>query len=58
MSRWDNLMSRILNRDNELDIEGLSFCGGHGPNGPGFGVTYISGVEAADAVIKRIKGVK
>ncbi len=58
MSRWDNLMSRILNRENELDIEGLSFCGGHGPNGPGFGVTYISGVEAADAVIKRIKGVK
>ena len=56
MSRWDNLMSRILNRDNELDIEGLSFCGGHGPSGPGFGVTYISGVETADAVIKRIKG--
>lgn len=55
MSGWDNLMSRTLNKENELDIPGLSFCGGHGPSGPGFGVTYLSGADAADAVIKRIK---
>lgn len=55
MSGWDSLMSRTLNKENELDIPGLSFCGGHGASGPGFGVTYLSGVEAADAAIKRIK---
>ena len=56
LSHWDNLMSRLLCKESELDIDGLSFCGGHGANGSGFGVTYTSGVETADAVIKRIKG--
>ncbi|MBQ3894889.1 MAG: NAD(P)/FAD-dependent oxidoreductase [Clostridia bacterium] len=53
LSAWDGVLSRTLNRSNELNVPGLTFCGGHSVNGDGFGVTYTSGVEAAETVISR-----
>lgn len=56
LSGWDGVMARILNKDNELRIKGLSFCGGHTSSGDGFSVSYVSGAEAADAAMAQIGG--
>ncbi|MBQ7700592.1 MAG: NAD(P)/FAD-dependent oxidoreductase [Clostridia bacterium] len=56
LSGWDGLMARMLSKGTELDIEGLTFCGGHASSGDGFGVSYRSGVEAADEVISKLGG--
>lgn len=56
LSGWDSMMARILNRGNEMNIDGLSFCGGHGVFGDGFGVTYKSGFETAREVCEKLGG--
>lgn len=56
LSGWDGVMARILSTGNELNIKGLTFCGGHGAKGDGYGVSYVTGIEAAEAVISRLTG--
>ena len=56
LSKWDSLMARNLSQESELNIAGLTFCGGHSVRGDGYGVSYESGMSAAEAVIKRMKG--
>ena len=56
LSGWDGIIPRILSRGSELNIDGLTFCGGHTASGDGFGVSYLSGKEAADKVIEKIRG--
>ena len=55
LSKWDSLMARSLSQGHELNIAGLTFCGGHSVRGDGYGVSYYTGVEAAEAVIKRLR---
>lgn len=55
LSRWDGLMARILSAADEFKIKGLTFCGGHTASGDGFGVSYASGLEAADRVLALLK---
>ena len=56
LSGWDGVMARTLSLGSELDIKGLSFCGGHSASGDGFGVSYESGVKAAEKAIADIRG--
>ncbi|MBO4413533.1 MAG: NAD(P)/FAD-dependent oxidoreductase [Clostridia bacterium] len=56
LSGWDGLIARILSKGSELNIDGLTFCGGHSASGDGFGVAYTSGIEAAGKVIEKLKG--
>ncbi len=55
LSRWDGLMARMLDKINRFSYDRLTFCGGHGASGDGYGVTYLSGIEAAEKVISRLK---
>ncbi len=56
LSGWDGIMARILNKGNELNIDGLTFCGGHSSSGDGFGASYVSGIDAAKQAISKIRG--
>ena len=55
LSKWDSLMARSLSQGHELNIAGLTFCGGHSVRGDGYGVSYYTGVDAAEAVLKRLR---
>ncbi|MBP1587106.1 MAG: NAD(P)/FAD-dependent oxidoreductase [Clostridia bacterium] len=55
LSHWDGLMARMLDKINKFDFDGLTFCGGHGETGDGFGVTYLSGIEAAEKVVRSLR---
>ena len=51
LSKKDGIMSRILEGDKEFDFGGVIFCGGHSETGIGFGVSYTSGVSAAEKAL-------
>lgn len=55
LSRWDGLIARMLDKINKFSYDRLTFCGGHGASGDGYGVTYMSGVEAGEKVAARLK---
>lgn len=55
LSKWDGLIPRMLDKINQFNYDRLTFCGGHGETGDGYGVTYLSGTEAAEKVIARLK---
>ena len=56
LNSWDNLMVRISAEKDDFNIPGLSFCGGHHVRGDGFSSAYITGANAANKAISRIKG--
>lgn len=55
LSGWDGVMARSLSRGSELNIPGLAFCGGHSATGDGFGVSYESGIAAAEKAAADLK---
>ena len=54
LSKNDGIMSRILGSGNEFDFGGVVFCGGHSENGIGFGISYTSGISAAEKVLGKL----
>lgn len=54
-SGWDNVMMRSVFEPMDFTIKGLHFVGGHHTMGDGFSSSYITGKNAADALIKQYK---
>ena len=55
LSRWDGIIARMLDKINRFSYDKLTFCGGHGASGDGYGVTYLSGIEAAEKVASKLR---
>jgi len=55
LSRWDGVIARMLDKRNKFNYDRLTFCGGHGASGDGYGVTYESGIEAGEKVASRLR---
>ena len=55
LTDWDNIISRIQNKDKDFNIKNLTFCGGHDTRGDGYSSAYINGEQAGNIAIKNIK---
>ena len=54
-SGWDNVMLRSVCEPMDFKIKGLHFVGGHHVMGDGFSSSYLTGANAANALIKQYK---
>lgn len=52
-SGWDNVLMRSVCEPMDFTIKGLHFVGGHHTMGDGFSSAYITGANAANALIKQ-----
>lgn len=52
--KWDNMLPRMLAKEDEEYIDGLFFCGGHDTWLDGYNSSYRTGKIAADEVIKAL----
>lgn len=55
LSRWDGVIARMLDKRNKFSYDKLTFCGGHGASGDGYGVSYESGIEAGEKVASKLR---
>ena len=54
-SGWDNVIMRAVFEPMDFTIKGLHFVGGHHTMGDGFSSAYITGANAANALIQQYK---
>lgn len=57
-SGWDNVVMRNTAQAKDNGIEGLRFCGGHGIMGDGYSCAYMTGADAGQTVVNKLKGGK
>ncbi len=55
-SGWDNIIARNQAQVKDNGIKNLRFCGGHGIMGDGYSCAYMTGQEAGQRVVNKLKG--
>jgi len=53
--KYDNLLPRLMNAEEEVYIKGLRFCGGFGSRLSGFSSSYLDGETTALKTLKEMK---
>lgn len=56
LAGWDSIMPRISQNSTDYTVKRLTYCGGHNVRGDGYSSAYITGGNAANTVIRRLKG--
>ncbi|MGN0347654.1 MAG: phytoene desaturase family protein [Lachnospiraceae bacterium] len=55
VGKWDNVVARYMTRKLDSNIKGLDFCGGADFYGNGYSTAQISGLMAANRLLKKLK---